>query len=163
MSGEIIALIPRLVARLGDHLRNDTVQWNGTLYDAGAVLDATPTSIVSEALLTQPDTAQDWWDAVVNRWPGAAVDILDRLGGQGHPANDVAVGSRAAAHHHQRAKRTSNRTSGARPQTGRLSLVSSTASHAVMMMAAKLTVEEIDDVIDTLIGFLEQRHNVAHP
>ncbi len=152
MSAAIVPLSMGKRIRI-DHVRADTIVWDGWVYGADTVAEFTPKGLLEDAIGAGTGDAQAWWVTLAARWPGAALDILGRLRAAGHGAEEIRVDHSLATFS---GRAPAGTALPARPaKTG--------SSRALMELAMTLDVEQLGDLVDQLVGFLMSRHNVAHP
>ena len=160
MAAEIVFL-PTRAGRAARDLFGDVVRWDGWIYDATTVVEFTPGSLTTEALGSKPRSAQEWWDVLAARWPGAALDILGRLRAGGHGSQDIQVDHSLAVYGGSLKGRCSNVSAAVaaiHDQPG-----PAASSRALMALAAQLDPEVLADFMDQLAGFLGAHHDIVHP
>lgn len=160
MNAEVVAFAKRPdVSNIA--VPGETIIWDGWLFDAVTVCEFTPYGLLDEIPGATQATAQEWWDILVDRWPGAALDVVRRLRLAGHGSEEIRTGHSLCVFNEPPAK-TKSRKVGTRkglpdrPKDG-------ATSRALLELASTLDVEALGNLIDKLIGFLQAKYDVVHP
>ena len=160
MTASIVAFPTRAIDRI-DADCSGLIRWDGWIYEAAIMVDHTPDGLLPLPTGSERISAQDWWHALAERWPGAALDILRTVRAAGYGTEEIRTAHSLAVFNEPadpslKPRANPNRALPERPK--------STAScRAIMELASTLDVEALGELVDQLVGFLWSKHNVAHP
>ncbi len=159
MTATIVAFAASKPSRVSAH-SDESIRWAGWIYDVPTVLAFTPSGFHDDPTVAEGATAQDWWEALADQWPGAALDIVGRLRAAGKGSEEIRTAhSLAVFNASAKTRAGKTRTPSRLPERPK----NTASSRALVQLASTLEVEALGELVDQLVGILWSKHNVAHP